>query len=129
MGTFDESRLAGLLAAIEFQEVIGQDRIEARIRYLHSELKRELADVPGVQVVSPQEVSLSSGMISFRMHGVDSLSLQRYLARSANIRTRVIDEYDYGWMRLSAHIYNTRSDLERVLGLIRGVSVGGLPSM
>ncbi len=129
MGTFDESRLAGLLAAIEFQEVIGRDRIEARIRYLHSELKRELADVPGVQVVSPQDVSLSSGMISFRMHGVDSLSLQRYLARSANIRTRVIGEYDYGWMRLSTHIYNTRSDLERVMGLIRGVSVDGLPSM
>src|SRR5919108_1058916 len=40
LGTFDESRLAGLDAAILFQQTIGVDRIEARVR----ELRRRLID-------------------------------------------------------------------------------------
>jgi hypothetical protein len=34
------------------------------------------------------------------------------------VRTRVIGEYDYGWMRLSPHIYNTIEELDRVVGFI-----------
>jgi len=60
-----------------------------------------LRAMPGVEVKSPAQEDLSSGMVSFAMQGVDSLALQRHLARVAAVRTRVISEYDYGWMRLA----------------------------
>ena len=79
-------------------------------------------------MVSPELADLSSGMVSFGLDGVESLQLQRFLAREANIRTRVIAEYDYGWMRLSTHIYNTMRDVEAVVQLVDQVARRGLPS-
>ena len=128
LGTMDESRLAGLLAAVEFQAVLGVDRIEERVRHLRALLQAGLAQLAGIEIASPQSEELSSGMVSFRLEGVDSLELQSYLGRVAKIRTRVIGEYDYGWMRLSTHIYNRPSDLVRILELLDGVSRDGLPA-
>ena len=44
--------------------------------------------------------------------GVESADMRRHLSRAANVRTRVIGEYDYGWMRLSTHIYNSPDQIE-----------------
>jgi len=128
LGTFDESRLAGLLAAVEFHRTLGADRVEGRVRYLQSRLVELLAEIPGVSLASPTERALTSGMVSFAVEGVDGLALQRYLARAANVRTRVIGEYGYGWMRLSTHLYNLPSELEVVADLLDGVARRGLPS-
>jgi selenocysteine lyase/cysteine desulfurase len=117
MGTMDESRLAGLDAALRLHETIGADAIEARIRELDSLLLAGLGEVSRVRVRSPQTPALGAGLISFTVDGVDSLELQRRLGE-ANVRTRVVSEYDYGWMRLSPHIYNTVEDVERVVALI-----------
>ncbi|HEX7118361.1 MAG TPA: hypothetical protein VF212_06215 [Longimicrobiales bacterium] len=58
----------------------------------------------------------------------DPAGHRRFLKRAADalgpggrrfrVRTRVIGEYDYGWMRLSPHIYNAPEELERVVALI-----------
>ena len=52
------------------------------------------------------------------MPGMSGLELQQKLAAAANIRTRVIGEYDYGWMRLSPHIYNTVGEMDIVVAAI-----------
>ena len=118
LGTMDESRLAGLDAALRLQETIGPDAIEARIRELDALLLSALASVPGVRILSPADPALGVGLISFTLAGVDSLELQRRLGE-ANIRTRVVSEYGYGWMRLSPHIYNSEADLE---GVVRAIA-------
>jgi selenocysteine lyase/cysteine desulfurase len=92
LGTFDESRMSGLLAAVEFQKALESDRIEARIRFLRRTLGEALRSIEGVRVVSPFEESMASGTVSFSVAGVDSLDLQRYLARTARVRTRVVGE-------------------------------------
>jgi selenocysteine lyase/cysteine desulfurase len=117
MGTMDESRLAGLAAALRLHETIGADAIEARIRELDSLLLAGLREVSRVRLVSPDTPALGAGLISFTVDGIDSLDLQRRLGE-ANVRTRVVSEYDYGWMRLSPHVYNTVADVERVVALI-----------
>lgn len=118
MGTLDESRLAGLDAAVRLHQTIGTDAIEARIRELDSMLLAALADVPRLRIVSPRDPALGVGLISFNVDGVDSLELQRRLAERGNVRTRVVSEYGYGWMRLSPHVYNTAGEIERVVSLI-----------
>jgi selenocysteine lyase/cysteine desulfurase len=117
MGTMDESRLAGLAAALRLHETIGADAIEARIRELDSLLLAGLREVSRVRLMSPDTPALGAGLISFTVDGIDSLDLQRRLGE-ANVRTRVVSEYDYGWMRLSPHVYNTVADVERVVALI-----------
>ena len=126
LGTFDESRMAGLLAAVEFLNVLGMARVEARIRYLRSRLEGHLRNMSGVTVVSPRQEALATGMVSFALEGVDSLELQQHLARVASVRTRVISEYDYGWMRLSTHVYNLPGEVDRVAELLDDVRRNGL---
>ena len=128
MGTMDESRLAGLLAASEFFLAIGMDRVEARVRYLQGLLQDGLESIPGVSIATPTDNSMPAAMISFRVEGVESLALQGHLSRTQGIRTRVIGEYDYGWMRLSTHIYNGPDHVERVLQLLADVARDGVPA-
>jgi isopenicillin-N epimerase len=121
LGSLDESRLAGLDAALRFQQSIGIDRIEQRVRELRRRVLDGLAALPRVRITSPSGDALGAGMVSFRIDGVESLALQSRLAQAANVRTRVISEYGYGWMRLSPHIYNTAAELDRVVELLAAV--------
>jgi isopenicillin-N epimerase len=118
MGTLDESRLAGLDAALRFHETVGHDRVVARVSALRRHLLEGLAGIDRVRIMSPHPDELGAGMVSFTVEGVPSLELQRALAERANIRTRVVSEYDYGWLRLSPHIFNTTAELDTALGLI-----------
>jgi isopenicillin-N epimerase len=117
LGSMDESRLAGLDAALRFQQTVGSARIEARVRELGTYLHDALARVPHLRIASPRDPSLGVGLVSFSIDGVDSLELQRRLG-AANVRTRVVSEYGYGWMRLSPHVYNTFEELDRAVELI-----------
>jgi selenocysteine lyase/cysteine desulfurase len=127
LGTVDESRLSGLLAAVEFLRAVGMERVEARVRYLRGLLASGLGAIPEVRIATPAAEELCSGMVSFSIEGVGSGELQTHLARTANVRTRVIGEYDYGWMRLSTHIYNSPAQVERVLDLLADVARTGIP--
>ena len=115
LGTLDESRFAGLQAAYEFFELVGPERIYARIDVLRQHLLDRLSAIAGIQLATPR--THSAGMVSFKLRGVSSLELQKRLAER-NVRTRVIGEYDYGWMRLSPHVYNSLEELDRVVELI-----------
>jgi len=115
LGTLDESRLAGLDAALRFHEAIGHDRTYARIAHLRKQLYEELSKLPRVRMTSPLENG--AGMLSFQLEGIPSLELQKQLAER-NIRTRVIGEYDYGWMRLSPHVYTSEEEVRRVVSLV-----------
>lgn len=118
VGTLDESRFAGLEAALAFHEEIGPERVYARIRSLRERLAQQLVALPGVRLVSPARDLPVAGMVAFRVDGMDALGLQQHLARAANVRSRVIGEYGRGWMRLAPHIYNAPEELDRVVELI-----------
>jgi selenocysteine lyase/cysteine desulfurase len=57
-------------------------------------------------------------MVSFAVDGVEALDPQSSMAAAHRIRTRVIGEYDYGWMRISTHIYSSAAEVDLVLELV-----------
>lgn len=128
MGTMDESRLAGLLSASEFLHALGMPRVEARVRHLRGFLETGLSTIDGIEIRTPTSEELKGGMVSFSLAGVQSAELQRHLSRIASVRTRVIGEYGYGWMRLSTHVYNRPEEIERVLELIDDAARNGIPA-
>lgn len=129
LGTLDESRLAGLLEALRFHELIGPDRVYARIRSLRLRLVEGLARMPRIRITSPPNDN-AAGMVAFAIQGLDALELQRRLSETdapagsplagqrLRVRTRVIGEYGHGWMRLAPHIYNSEDEIDTVLDLI-----------
>ncbi len=130
LGTLDESRLFGLLAALRFHRTIGSDRVMQRIRQLRDRLVDGLTGVRGLSLTSPAIPDAAAGMVSFRIAGRDMLELQRRLSdteappgtpdasRRLQIRTRVIGEYDYGWMRLAPHIYNDETEIDTAVAAL-----------
>ncbi len=126
LGTLDESRLAGLHAAVGFHQAIGSDRVEARCRSLRKRLRDALETLPGITIATPRDETLSAGVVAFKLDDLESLELQRRLVKAGNVRTRVVSEYGYGWMRLAPHVYNTEEEVERVAELIASLrSAGG----
>jgi isopenicillin-N epimerase len=125
LGSLDESRLAGLVAALAFFDEVGLEAAHARIRTLRRRLIDGLRDVRGLRITSPTDDVFGAGMVSFTLGGVAGLDLQRELGGSDKIRTRVISEFDLGWMRLSPHIYNGESDIDTAIARIAAVAARG----
>ncbi len=118
-GTLNESLFAGLAAALAFQQAIGREAIEARVRGLATALFERLAAAPRVRLVSPRSAAHRSAMVSFTMDGTSAEELQRTLGR-ARIRTRRIAEHGYEYLRLSTHLNVRDGDLDRTMGVLTG---------
>lgn len=118
VGTSNDSLLAGLRAALAFQNAIGREAIERRARGLATRLFDALRELPRVKLVSPRQAALRSAMVSFTMDGTTAEKLQGHLG-AARIRTRRIAEYGYEYLRLSTHVYVLPADLDRTVGLLR----------
>ncbi|MBL0179802.1 MAG: aminotransferase class V-fold PLP-dependent enzyme [Gemmatimonadetes bacterium] len=123
VGTSNESLLAGLRAAVQFQQTIGRRAIELRARGLATQLHTMLAKLPRVEIVSPTRPEFRAGMVAFRMAGTTAQALQGYLG-AQRIRTRRIAESNLEYLRLSTHIYTFPRDLERTVALLKDAPRG-----
>ena len=119
LGTIDESRFAGLQAALAYHNQLGADRVYARIAELRQHLIAELKKISKVRIVSPTD-ERAAGLTSFTVDGIAALELQKRLGEK-NVRTRVVSEYNYGYMRLSPHVYTSFEEIDRVVQLIAAV--------
>jgi selenocysteine lyase/cysteine desulfurase len=114
VGTSNESLLAGMVAALAFQQAIGREVIEDRVRSLATRFDAQLREVPGVRVVSPRHAAQRSAMVSFTKADASAEVLQRELGR-AGFRVRRIAEFGYEYIRISSHIYVLPRDLDRAV--------------
>lgn len=121
VGTINESLVAGLRAAVAFQQAIGREAIEARARSLATRLDAGLREIPRIRVVSPSRAAQRSAMVAFTMDGLTSDRLQGILGRE-RIRTRWIAESSFDYLRLSTHLYVLPRDLDRTLDILRATA-------
>ena len=118
VGTSNDSLVAGLRAAVAFQNTIGRSAIEQRTRALATRLHDAIGENSRVRIVSPRRAASRSAMVSFTMDGITAAALQGYLGRE-RIRTRRIAEYGMEYLRLSTHVYILPRDLERTVAMLR----------
>ncbi|UCC38195.1 MAG: aminotransferase class V-fold PLP-dependent enzyme [Candidatus Aminicenantes bacterium] len=106
--------------AVDFQNAIGKERIERRVKTLAGYLKRELSKIPGVVLHTSQDAYLSGGLTAFHVEGVESQNIVNYLREKYNIVVRTIGNKREGThgVRVSTHIYVS---LKHVDMLIEGI--------
>ena len=117
-GTVNDSLFAGFQAAVDFHNLVGPERVERRIRWLADRLYDGLGRIQGVELKSATDPALRAPMISFTVRGWTTDDLIKALWERGTVRVRHVAEYDYHWVRLSTHIYNTPEEVDRVVGLI-----------
>ena len=121
-GTLNESLLAGFQAAVDFNGVIGQERIWTRCKELSERLYAGLSRIQGVQLKSATVTDLRAPLVSFAVRGWLTPDLIRALWDRGTVRVRHVAEYDYGWVRMSTHVYNTPQEVDRVVEIVAALA-------
>ncbi len=117
-GTVNDSLYAGFQAAVDFHNLIGPERVERRVRWLGDRLYDGLSHIRGVALKSATDATIRAPMVSFTVDGWKTEDLIRALWDRGPVRVRHVAEYDYHWVRLSTHVYNTPEEVDRVVALV-----------
>jgi len=107
LGQRADALAVALGEAVDFQNAIGRERIERRIKALAGYLKKELKKIPGVKLHTSQDPYLSGGLTAFSVEGIEPEKMVNYLREKYNIVIRTIGNRKAGTygVRASTHIY------------------------
>ena len=114
LGQRNDATVAGLVAALDFHEKIGAERIEARVLELTTAMFDGLRAIRGAQMVTPTRPELRGGVCIVRFAGREARPLHEALYREHHIATAPT-----GGLRFSPHIYNTMQDVDLALRAVR----------
>ena len=121
-GQRDDPRLVALDAAMDFIQLIGIASIEARVRTLTTELKDGLSKIPRVRVKTNIEPELSGGVIKIAIGDGSPKPYYDALWHKYRLSTAMTPSGDSSGIRISAHIYNTREEVGRLIDAVRSVA-------
>lgn len=113
-GTQNESLFHGLQTGAEFIQTIGVNRIIERNRIMAEKFYNGLKSISEITLLSPEEEKYRSSMITFKSRSHDYREISSYLTEK-RIRVRVVPEANLEGIRVSFHLYNNESDVERIL--------------
>lgn len=128
-GTPNIMGVIGLGSAIDYLTKIGINTIEDHIYNLTRYLYEELLQIDGIEFnkgIDTCKCKLGYGIISFKHNKISSeeinemLNYYKIYVRSSNFCQEGQNEY----IRISLHIYNTKSDIDRFIKVL-GATING----
>ncbi|MDF2158379.1 aminotransferase class V-fold PLP-dependent enzyme [Algoriphagus sp. CAU 1675] len=108
----------GIVAAVDFHEKIGREKIELRVRELNDYLFNGLKELKGIEILTPEERESRISVVAFRIPGLDYQEIAKKLSKK-KIRIRGVHEAGLNAIRVSTHIYNSKSEIDTLLGEIK----------
>ena len=108
-----------------FHETIGPERIEARCRQLNAYLRQRLTAIPSLELLTPADPELSSGIVSYRLLKGNHASVRERLMKERDIIVRPISanyvfadnpvpRESLNALRISTHVFNSEADVDRL---------------
>ncbi len=117
-GQRDDAKISAMNKAVEFNNIIGKNRIEKRVRYIATALKSEIKKkIPNVKFHTPLEPEFSSGVVVFTAPGIDLTNALNTLYHKHNLGCAIMVG-DFAGIRLSPHIYNSIEEIERAVDAV-----------
>lgn len=108
--------LRGAEAALDFHDLVGRTRIEARIRELAIYARMRLQQVPGIEVLTPGRPGLWAGILTFRAPSRPNADIAAALARDNRVYIGSLNwPAEEGALRICSHIFNSHDEVERLL--------------
>ena len=119
LGQRDDGRLWALGRAVEFHNMIGQDRIEARINYLADNLRARLTEkIPNIRFLTEQAEGFNSGIIVALIPTTDAAEAAKTIYDKYRISGAIGGNGDVLRARLCPHIYITMDQIEKTADYI-----------
>jgi len=123
-GTQNDALFFALGTAVDFVRAIGLERIWDHNHPLAERFYRGLLEIPGIEVLSPEEEAYRSAMISFRMKAFDYKKVNEHLAKD-KIRVRSVTEGGLNATRVSFHICNMDDEVTSILDSLGRLAKSG----
>ncbi len=124
-GQRDDPRVVALDSALEFLQMVGMPRIEARVRALSAHAKTELAKLGNVKLKTNRQPEMSGGVIKFQLTNVATKKAYDSLWENHRLAIASTPSGDSEGLRFSPHIYNSSEDIDRAVAAVRKLSLPG----
>lgn len=109
----------GVDAAIDFIETIGLMNIHRRIKYLGKYVQDQLLSFGDkIELITPTEERSRCAVNGFRIKGVEYTRFYSTCAEN-KIRIRSVAENGLNSLRVSTHIYNNKSEVDKLIELVK----------
>ncbi len=120
-GLQDYGGILGLEAAANYLQKVGFEAIRKQEALLNQTISAGIKDIPGINLIGPEDPALRGGIISFYFDGIDSHRVALMLDQMANIQVRSGQHCVHSWfhahhihnsVRASVYFYNTLEEAE-----------------
>lgn len=111
----------GLGSALEFHQLIGSEKIEARTYALKQYFKDKFEGNSKYKMKSPASSQLSAGIQTLEIVGKDVNDVKNKLFDNYGIDTRPMSTYGLNGLRISLAIYNTKDDIDYLAKAIEDI--------
>lgn len=123
-GTTNFAVLMTVPTALDFQEQIGVPRKSARLRYLRDAWVKPAREIPGVNVLTPDDPDLVGAITSFRLHGDGSRQRNQQIARTLTEEFGIFTVARSGLakgdcVRVTPALYSTPADAARLVDALK----------
>jgi isopenicillin-N epimerase len=119
LGQRNDASIVAFAEALTLESRIGPRFIEARARQLAQMLMAGLQDIDGVRLWTHSSADRCAAIVSFRPGDLDPLKLSTVLYRRHGIVCSHRTGTDRPGLRFSPHMYNSPTDVARVLATVR----------
>jgi len=123
-GTTNFATVLTVPDALDFQERIGVPNKAARLRYLRDAWVGPAREIPGVDILTPDDPDLVGALTSFRLHGDGSREGNVALARTLEEEFGIFTVHRTGLargdcVRVTPSLYNTPADAGKLVDALR----------
>lgn len=124
-GTLNGAAFLTVPAALDFDEAIGLPLKAKRFRDLRDRWVHQVADIPQIEVLTPNDPALYGAITSFRLRGNDGPAATEDLARRLLEQHRIFTvARDMGGsrcIRITPALFNTMSDMDALARALRAL--------
>ena len=111
-----------LVKSVEFQNRIGKDLIESRVRMLSRRLRNGLGEIPGVKLWTARDESLAAGLTLFSVRDLPMANVQKAILDRDRVFIRTMSTGNLNAVRASTHLYNMPHEVDRLLASVRHIA-------
>jgi selenocysteine lyase/cysteine desulfurase len=108
--------------AIQFYQLIGAERKEARLRYLQNYWTSRVSAIPGVVLNTPTSADRACAIANVGINGMKPALLAETLLKKYKIWTVAIDYANVQGCRITPNLYTTTAELDQLVNALQELS-------
>lgn len=108
--------------SIDYFEIIGAERKEARLRFLQNYWTEKVRGLPKIMVNTPADAQRSCAIANVGVEGIDPADLAKRLLKEHQIFTVAIDYANVRGCRICPNLYTTTKELDQLVNALQQLS-------